>query len=76
MTADITKYALARHEIELLCQKADDADIDKSEALLALLVSVVEAYRNSAGKDQAIDALKYELGDLAGSTDTTFVRSR
>ncbi|MEE3279499.1 MAG: hypothetical protein VX211_06920, partial [Pseudomonadota bacterium] len=68
MTADISKYALARQEIELLLKRADDAEIEKSEALLALLVSVVEAYRNSAGKDQAIDALKYELGDLAGST--------
>ena len=76
MTADSTKYALARQEIEVLCQKADDAEIEKSEALLALLVSVIEAYRESAGRDQAIDALKYELGDLSGSTDTTFVRSR
>ena len=32
MTADSTKYSLAREEIELLCERADDAEIEKSEA--------------------------------------------
>ncbi len=76
MTADSTKYSLAREEIELLCERADEAEIEKSEALLALLVAAIEAYGKLAGRDQATDALRYELGNLTGSTDTTFVRSR
>jgi hypothetical protein len=52
MTADSTKYSLAREEIELLCERADDAEIEKSEALLALLVATIEAYGKLAGRDQ------------------------
>ena len=44
--------------------------------LLALIVSAVDGYIKTAGRDEARVALKYELDNLGGNVDTTFLRSR
>lgn len=72
----MSKYALAKAAIEQAVTAGGDEGLDKEEILLALIVSTVDAYRNAAGRHAVRDALLYELGEVDGSIDTQFIRSR
>ena len=72
----MTKYTCAKAGIELAEQEAAAANVERSEVLLALVVSAVDAYKRCAGSDEARKALAYELDHLGGTVDTVFLRSR
>jgi hypothetical protein len=72
----MSKYQHANDAIASLLEAGTAEGWDRSELLLALLVAGIAAYRSEAGTDAARDALRYELGELEGATDTQFIRSR
>jgi hypothetical protein len=72
----MSKYAIANEAIESAVAQGTGAGWDKSEMLLAMIVSAVNEYRGCAGKVAAREALVYELGELSGNIDTQLIRSR
>ena len=72
----MSKYQHANAAIDQAVQAAAEEGIEKEDLLLALLVASVAAYRSAAGSKATREALMYELGEVAGATDTQFIRSR
>jgi len=72
----MSKYAHANEAIEQAIRAGAAEGLDSSEILLALIVSSISGYRKEAGAKAARDAVRYELGELDGSVDTQFIRSR
>lgn len=72
----MSKYQLANTAIEQAATAGVAEGIDKADLLLAMLVASVAAYRAEAGSRATRDALLYELGEVDGSIDTQFIRSR
>ena len=72
----MSKYQHANAAIEQAVAAGEAEGLEKSDVLLALIVSSVAAYRSEAGREAAGDALRYELGEVDGTTDTQFIRSR
>lgn len=72
----MSKYAIANEALESAVTKGNGTGWDKSEMLLAMIVTAVNEYRGCAGKEAAREALVYELGELTGSIDTQLIRSR
>ena len=72
----MSKYKHANAAIEQAVTAATAEGIEKNEVLLALIVASVAAYRGEAGSAATRDALLYELGEVEGTTDTQFIRSR
>ena len=72
----MSKYAFAKAGIELAKTQADEGGVQHSEVLLALIVSAVDEYAKSAGREEARKALAYELDNLGGTLDTAFLRAR
>lgn len=72
----MSKYQHANAAIKHAVEAGMAEGLAKEEILLALIVSSVAAYRSEAGSKAARDALTYELGEVAGATDTQFIRSR
>jgi len=72
----MSKYQHANDAIEQAIEAGADDGLAKEEILLALIVSSVAAYRLEAGRSATRDALLYELGEVEGTTDTQFIRSR
>ena len=70
------KYSHANVAIEAAVTDGDGEGFSRAEMLLALIVSAVHGYKETAGRDEARVALKYELDNLGGNLDTTFLRSR
>jgi hypothetical protein len=72
----MSKYKIVNSALAQLVADGESAGWDKSEMLLATIVSAVNEYKNAAGKKAARDALVYELGELSGAIDTQLIRSR
>ncbi len=72
----MSKYAFAKAGIELAKQQAEEGNVDTSEVMLALIVSAVDEYARTAGREEARKALTYELDNLGGTVDTAFLRAR
>ena len=72
----MSKYAIANKAVEQAVGEGESGGWDRSEMLLALIVSAVHAYRSEAGADAVAQALSYELGEISGAIDTQFIRSR
>ena len=72
----MSKYQHANAAIEQALKAGSAEGLDKADVLLALIVSCVSAYRAEAGSAATSDALRYELGEVEGATDTQFIRSR
>ena len=72
----MSKYAFAKAGIQHAVDEARNGGVDKDDVLLALIVSAVDEYAKSAGREEAAKALTYELDQLGGGVDTVFLRSR
>ena len=72
----MSKYQHANEAIAAALEAGAGEGCDRAEMLLALVVSSIAAYRGEAGTAAAREALRYELGELEGSIDTQFIRSR
>ena len=72
----MSKYQHAKSAIEQAIEAGKQDGLGKDDILLALIVSSVAAYRAEAGRAATRDALLYELGEVEGTTDTQFIRSR
>ena len=72
----MSKYKIVNSALTQLVAEGEGAGWEKSEMLLATIVSAVNEYKNAAGKKAARDALVYELGELSGAIDTQLIRSR
>ena len=72
----MSKYALANSAIRTAVEAAAGEGIDRADLLLALMVATVAEYRSAAGSAATRDALLYELGEVSGTVDTQFIRSR
>jgi hypothetical protein len=72
----MSKYAHAKAAIEQAVSDGIGEGLSREEMLLALIVSTVDAYRSAAGRKAVRDALLYELGEVDGTIDTQFLRSR
>ena len=72
----MSKYQHANAAIEQALEAGSAEGLDRADVLLALIVASVSAYRSEAGTAATRDALRYELGEVEGATDTQFIRSR
>ena len=72
----MSKYQHANSAIQQAIEAGQQEGLDKSDILLALIVSSVSQYRAEAGAGAGREALLYELGEVDGSVDTQFIRSR
>ena len=72
----MSKYQIVNAAMEKAVAEGVDAGLERDEILLALIVAAVAGYRAEVGREAARDALRYELGELEGATDTQFIRSR
>ena len=72
----MSKYKIVNAGLEELVAEGQKAGWDRSEMLLATIVSAVNEYKIAAGKPAAREALVYELGELSGAIDTQLIRSR
>jgi hypothetical protein len=72
----MSKYQHAASAIQQAIEAGQQEGLDKSDILLALLVSSVSQYRSEAGAAAVREALLYELGEVDGTVDTQFIRSR
>lgn len=72
----MSKYQHANAAIEQAVTAGAAEGLNKDEILLALIVASVAAYRSEAGSAATREALRYELGEVEGATDTQFIRSR
>jgi hypothetical protein len=72
----MSKYAHANSAIKTAVEAAGGEGIDRADQLLALIVATVAEYRSAAGSAATRDALLYELGEVSGTVDTQFIRSR
>ena len=70
------KYSQANAAIETAITDGSSEGFSRADMLLALIVSAVDGYKETAGRDEARVALRYELDNLGGNVDTTFLRSR
>ncbi len=70
------KYTHANAAIEAAIASGKGEGFGRADMLLALIVSAVDDYKKTVGRDEARVALKYELDNLGGNVDTTFLRSR
>ena len=70
------KYTHVNAAIATAIAGGDGEGFGRADMLLALIVSAVDGYKETAGRDEARVALKYELDNLGGNVDTTFLRSR
>lgn len=72
----MSKYSIAKAAIEQAIHSAAEKNVARDEELLAILVSVINDYQQTAGRKAARTALTYELDNLGGEIDTVFLRSR
>ncbi len=70
------KYTYADAAIRIAIAEGESEGFGPADILLALIVSAVDGYKETAGRDEARIALRYELDNLGGNVDTTFLRSR
>ena len=70
------KYTYADSAIRIAIAEGASEGFDRADILLALIVHAVAGYKETAGRNEARVALKYELDNLGGNVDTTFLRSR
>lgn len=70
------KYTHVNAAIEGAIADGYSEGFGRADMLLALIVSAIDSYIKTAGRDEARVALKYELDNLGGNVDTTFLRSR
>ena len=72
----MAKYTHVNAAIETAIADGEGEGFGRADMLLALIVSAIDGYKKTAGRDEARVALKYELDNLGGNVDTTFLRSR
>ncbi len=72
----MSKYQVVNAAIEQAVASGAEQNLGREEILLALIVAGIAAYRAEAGREATRDALRYELGEVEGATDTQFIRSR
>jgi hypothetical protein len=72
----MSKYKYAKDALLQAVEAAGRDGCTREDLLLAMLVTCVAEYRAAAGAEAAAAALRYELGELDGSIDTQFIRSR
>jgi hypothetical protein len=72
----MSKYQHANAAIEQATEAGTREGLNREEILLALVVASIAAYRSEAGRAATREALLYELGEVEGTTDTQFIRSR
>lgn len=72
----MSKYRHAKEALSQAVEAAARDGVSTEDLLLAMLVTCVADYRTAAGAQAAAAALRYELGELDGSIDTQFIRSR
>ena len=70
------KYTYADSAIRIAIAEGVSEGFDREDMLLALIAHAVAGYKETAGRDEARVALRYELDNLGGYVDTTFLRSR
>ena len=70
------KYTYADSAIRIAIAEGVSEGFDREDMLLALIVHAVAGYKETAGRNDARVALRYELDNLGGNVDTTFLRSR
>ena len=72
----MSKYSIAKDALAQAVETGGESGLDRADILLAMIVSAVSEYRAEAGAKATHAALSYELGEVAGSIDTQFIRSR
>ena len=72
----MSKYQHANSGIQQAIEAGQQEGLDKSESLRALRVASGAQYRSEAGAAAVREALLYELGEVDGTVDTQFIRSR
>jgi len=70
----VSSYQIARQGIAEVLEQAATVNIDRQDALHALLVSVVDAYKAEVSAARARDALEFLLDNLDDGRDYEFMR--
>jgi hypothetical protein len=72
----MSKYSIAKQCISDALTAANQEKIDESDALEALIITVVAEMTKTAGAIRTVEVIDYELRNISGLLDQDFLRAR
>ena len=72
----MSKYSVAKAAIASVIEQGQEMGLNTEEMVSALIISAVEVFQESIGKDETRVLLTYELDNLGGTLDMVNLRAR
>ena len=72
----MSKYSIAKQFMADALTAANEEKINHSDALEALIITVIAEMTKTAGPARTAEVIDYELRNISGGLDKDFLRSR
>ena len=72
----MSKYSIAKQCLAAALIAANEEKIDDSDALEALVITVIAEMTKTAGVSRTAEIIDYELRNISGAVDKDFLRAR
>lgn len=72
----MSKYSIAKQCVAATMSAADEEKINHSDALEALIITVIAQMTETAGATRTAEIVDYELRNISGVLDKDFLRAR
>ncbi|MFT6988921.1 MAG: hypothetical protein ACJASL_000887 [Paraglaciecola sp.] len=72
----MSKYSIAKQSMADALTAANEEKINQSDALEALIITVIAEMTKTAGAARTAEIIDYELRNISGVLDKDFLRSR
>jgi hypothetical protein len=72
----MSKYSIAKQCMAAALTAANEEKVNQSDALEALLITVIGEMTKTAGVTRTAEVIDYELRNISGGLDKDFLRSR
>jgi hypothetical protein len=74
--SSVSKYSIAKQCMADALTAANEENINDSEALEALIITLIAEMTKTAGATRTAEVIDYELRNISGGLDKDFLRSR
>ena len=72
----MSKYSIAKQYMSAALTAANEENINNSDALEALIITVIAQMTKTAGASRTAEIIDYELRNISGALDKDFLRAR
>jgi len=72
----MSKYSIAKQCMAAALTAASEEKINNSDALEAVIITVIAEMTKTAGASRTAEIIDYELRNISGGLDKDFLRSR